>query len=212
MTKTAVYCTVAFVAATMIANIMSLRMVSPLGIVMDAGTLLYPVTFLIRDHLHREDGLRSANMAVTLSVVCNILMFSLFAFAAWLPFDPITGEQKEFGMVLLPGFLIVIGSVVGQFVGERIDGRIYHKIYGKEKKNHIRAALISNSVSIPIDTTLVCLIAFSLTIPFDAVLSDIGTNMVIKYMVMGASVLVMILAEKAMLKRSSFKVRNKNSD
>lgn len=197
MTKTAVYCTTAFVAATMIANIMSLRMVSPLGIVMDAGTLLYPVTFLIRDHLHRKDGLKAANLAVTISVICNVLMFCLFAFAAWLPFDPITGEQKEFAIVLLPGFLIVLGSAIGQFVGERIDGRIYHKIYKGGKGSHVKAALVSNAISIPIDTTLVCVIAFSLTIPFDAVIADIGTNMVIKYIVMVCSVIFMILAEKA---------------
>lgn len=201
MTKTAVYCTVAFVAATMIANIMSLRMVSPLGIVMDAGTLLYPITFLIRDHLHREDGLKSANMAVTISVICNILMFSLFAFAAWLPYDPITGEQAEFAMVLLPGFLIVIGSAIGQFVGERIDGRIYHKIYKGGKGNHIKAAIVSNAISIPIDTALMCFIAFGLTIPLEAVIADIGANMGIKYIVMLCSVAVMICAEKAVLFR-----------
>lgn len=205
MTKTAVYCTTAFVAATMIANIMSLRMVSPLGIVMDAGTLLYPVTFLIRDHLHRKDGYKAANLAVTISVVCNLLMFSLFAFAAWLPFDPITGEQEEFAMVLLPGFLIVIGSAVGQFVGERIDGRIYHGIYKGGKGSHVKAALISNAISIPIDTALMCFIAFSLTVPFGAVVADIGANMAIKYVVMVCSVVFMVVAEAVVLKKQSKK-------
>ncbi|MBR2522720.1 MAG: hypothetical protein IKE61_06315, partial [Coriobacteriales bacterium] len=48
-TTMTVFVSAAFIAATMTANIMSLRMIAPLGLVMDAGTLLYPITFVLRD-------------------------------------------------------------------------------------------------------------------------------------------------------------------
>ena len=70
--RMAMFLATAFVAATMTANIMSLRMVAPLGIVMDAGTLLYPITFILRDALHRRSGLKASNSAVTLSACCNL--------------------------------------------------------------------------------------------------------------------------------------------
>ncbi|MEG0790985.1 MAG: queuosine precursor transporter [Gordonibacter sp.] len=187
---------IAFVAATMVANIMSLRMVAPLGVVMDAGTLLYPVTFILRDALHRRAGLKAANRTVTASVVCNVAMFALFAFAAWLPYDPSTGEQAAFGAVLLPGFLVVAGSVAGQFVSERIDGRIFHRIYNDGEGSHAKAALASNVVSIPIDTAIMCCIAFGLTIPLDSLASTIGANIAVKYAVMLASVAVYMAATK----------------
>ena len=188
MNSRVTYFSIFFVAATMIANVMSLRMVAPLGFVMDAGALLYPLTFLLRDAIHRHSGLQAANRAVTASLICNIAMFSLFALAAWLPYDAMTGTQEEFGRVLLPGFLIVIGSVLGQFVGERIDGRIFHSIYAGSTKNYARAALVSNAISIPIDTTIVCVIAFGLTIPFGSLVETIITNLIIKYAIMVVAV------------------------
>lgn len=188
--RMAMFLATAFVAATMTANIMSLRMVAPLGIVMDAGTLLYPITFILRDALHRRSGLKASNSAVTLSVCCNLAMFALFAFVAWLPFDSATGEQTEFGMVLIPGMLIVIGSVCGQFIGERIDGRIFHKIWKDGEGSHVKAALLSNLISIPIDTIIMCCIAFGLTVPVETLVSTIGANIVIKYVIMLASVVV----------------------
>lgn len=182
------YLAVAFVAATMIANIASLRMVSIFGIITDAGSLLYPITFIIRDALHRNSGLKTADKTVSISAIANVAMFSLFAVAAWLPYDPTTGAQEEFGMVLLPSALIVIASIAAQFVGERIDGRIFHRIYKDGEGSHIKAALTSNLISVPIDTAIFCAIAFGFTIPLESVIATFFTITVIKYGVMLISV------------------------
>lgn len=185
---------VAFTAVTMTANIMSLRMVAPLGIVMDAGTLLYPVTFLIRDALHRRAGLRESDRAVSASALANLFMFAMFAVAAWLPYDKATGTQEEFASVLLPGMLIVIGSIAGQFTAERIDGRIFHRVW--LKRGHVRAALISNAISIPIDTAVMCSIAFGLTTSLGTLASTVAANVTMKYAVMLLSVGAMALRER----------------
>lgn len=112
------------------------------------------------------------------------------------PFDPSTGEQAEFGMVLLPGLLIVAGSVCGQFIGENIDGRIFHKVWKGGEGSHVKAALCSNVVSIPIDTVIMCCIAFGLTVPLDTLAATIGANIAIKYVVMLASVAVYAAASR----------------
>lgn len=186
-----------FVAATMAANIMSLRMIAPLGIVMDAGALLYPVTFVVRDMLHRRCGLGAANRAVTVSVVCNICMFALFWLASALPADMTTGTQEAFGQVLLPGALIVLGSVVAQFISERLDGRIFQRIWRDGEGSHIRAALVSNLVSIPVDSAIMCGIAFGFTVPFASVAMATLANIAIKYVVMGISLVAYAAAGSA---------------
>ena len=193
----ATYLSIGFVAVTMIANVMSLRMIAPLGIVMDAGALLYPVTFILRDMLHRSSGLNAANRAVTASVICNVAMFALFAVAAWLPADPETGAQLEFGRVLMPGALIVLGSVVAQFVSERLDGRIYQSIWRDGEGSHTKAMLISNLISIPVDSVLMCGIAFGLTVPLASVALTTLSNIGIKYIVMVVVVLCAWSGERA---------------
>ncbi|MCR5846160.1 MAG: queuosine precursor transporter [bacterium] len=183
-TTMTVFVSAAFIAATMTANIMSLRMIAPLGLVMDAGTLLYPITFVLRDILHRKAGLRAANNTITASVLTNIAMFSLFAITSWMPADMGTGPQTEFALVLMPGFLIVAGSVVAQFIAERIDGRIFQHFYRNGEGSHIKAAFISNLISIPLDSVIMCSIAFGFTIPFESLVLTIGSNILMKYVVM----------------------------
>lgn len=99
-------------------------------------------------------------------------------------------------MVLLPGLLIVAGSVCGQFIGENIDGRIFHKVWKGGEGSHVKAALCSNVVSIPIDTVIMCCIAFGLTVPLDTLAATIGANIAIKYVVMLASVAVYAAASR----------------
>ena len=172
---------VVFIGATMTANIMSLRMVAPLGIVFDAGTVLYPITFLVRDQIHRRAGKHFSDTVVLVSALANLAMFGCFFIAAWLPADLATGPQEEFAMVLLPGVLIVLGSVVGQYVAERIDGVIYHRVYRNGEGSATRAAVLSNLVSIPIDSALMSTIAFAATVPFVSYTSAMGVNIVLKY-------------------------------
>ena len=43
-----------YVVIGMLSNISSLRIVEVLGISMDAGTLLYPLTFTLRDLIHKN--------------------------------------------------------------------------------------------------------------------------------------------------------------
>lgn len=186
-----------FVAATMAANIMSLRMIAPLGIVMDAGALLYPATFVVRDMLHRRCGLSAANRAVTVSVVCNVCMFALFWLASVLPADMGTGTQEAFGQVLLPGALIVLGSVVAQLISERLDGRIFQRIWRDGDGSHIKAALVSNLISIPVDSAIMCGIAFGFTVPLGSVVMATLANIGIKYIVMAVSLIVYAAADSA---------------
>lgn len=185
--------TLAFTVATMIANVMSLRMVAPFGVAMDAGTLLYPVTFLIRDAIHRRAGLRASDRAVRASVASNLLMFAMFAFAAWLPYDESIGPQEEFASVLLPGFLVVIGSIAGQYAGETVDGRVFHRV--NRKVGHMGAALASNLISIPIDTAIMCGIAFG-SLGWGAFLSTVTANVAVKYAVMLLSLGVMAMSKQ----------------
>ena len=43
-----------YVVVGMLSNISSLRIINILGISMDAGTLLYPLTFTLRDLIHKK--------------------------------------------------------------------------------------------------------------------------------------------------------------
>lgn len=149
-----------YIVISMISNITSLRIISLFKFTMDAGTLFYPVTFTLRDMIHKKDGKKSAIFVIWFAAAINIVMFLAFYLVSKLPPDMSVGAQEEFGKVLNPSARIVIGSIVAMVVAETIDTKIYDFIKHKIKGMYWLRVLISNGISIPIDTTLMTMIAF----------------------------------------------------
>jgi uncharacterized PurR-regulated membrane protein YhhQ (DUF165 family) len=49
-----------YIAAQILADITSLKIITFAGLSMDAGTLIYPITFTLRDLVHKSAGIRVA--------------------------------------------------------------------------------------------------------------------------------------------------------
>lgn len=73
---------VLYVTISMLSNITSLRIISIFKFSMDAGTLFYPITFTLRDMIHKKDGKKSAVFTIWFAAILNLFMF--FAFTLYL--------------------------------------------------------------------------------------------------------------------------------
>ncbi len=172
-----------YVVIGMLSNISSLRIVEVLGISMDAGTLLYPLTFTLRDLIHKKSDKKTALHIVYIGVVMNLLMFIVFFIVSKLPADMLVGEQKEFGQVLVGSWRIVLASIVAMFISEVVDSEIYQWYAEKFKKYHFMRVLTSNFISVPLDSAIVTLIAFYGVMPNSVLISITLVNIAIKYII-----------------------------
>ena len=172
-----------YVVIGMLSNISSLRIVQILGISMDAGTLLYPLTFTLRDLIHKKSDKKTAIHIVYIGVVMNLLMFIVFFIVSKLPADMLVGEQKEFGQVLVGSWRIVLASIVAMFISEVVDSEIYQWYVEKFKKYHFMRVLTSNFISVPLDSAMVTLIAFYGVMPNSVLISITLVNIAIKYII-----------------------------
>ena len=172
-----------YVVIGMLSNISSLRIVEVLGISMDAGTLLYPLTFTLRDLIHKKSDKKTALHIVYIGVVMNLLMFIVFFIVSKLPADMLVGEQKEFGQVLVGSWRIVLASIVAMFIAEVVDSEIYQWYTDKFKKYQFMRVLTSNFISVPLDSTIVTLIAFYGVMPNSVLISITLVNIAIKYII-----------------------------
>lgn len=145
----------AYVAAQMLADIGSLRIVAVGSYAVDAGTLVYPFTFTLRDLVHKIAGKAAARTLIFLAAAINILMAGFFWLVAKLPPDPTTGPQPEFGQVLSPVWGIVVASIVAEVVSELIDTTAYSRWVARfgERRQWGRV-LVSNAIAIPVDSAL----------------------------------------------------------
>lgn len=145
----------AYVAAQMLADITSLRIISVAGFAVDAGTIVYPFTFTLRDLVHKIGGKSAARTLIVLAAVINLVMAGLFWLVSELPADPTTGPQLAFGQVLAPVWGIVIASIVAEIVAELVDTEAY-SLWVRRFGNRLQwgRVLFSNVIAIPIDSVL----------------------------------------------------------
>ncbi|MBS3784171.1 MAG: VUT family protein, partial [Anaerolineae bacterium] len=81
---TGIWVVAAYVAAQMMADVLSLKIAWVAGFSVDAGTFVYPFTFTLRDMVHKLLGRAAARAVILAAGVVNLVMAALFSFTAWL--------------------------------------------------------------------------------------------------------------------------------
>ena len=172
----------AYVAAQMMADIASLRIISVGGYAVDAGTLIYPFTFTLRDLVHKIGGKSAARTLIFLAAAINVFMAAFFGLVGRLPADEATGPQLAFGEVLAPVWAIVAASIVAEVVAELIDTEVYSMWVNRfVERLQWGRVLVSNAVAIPVDSALFVGIATALgAFPADVAWSIFWVNVVLK--------------------------------
>ncbi|MEG1537414.1 MAG: queuosine precursor transporter [Clostridiales bacterium] len=182
--RTIIIAAAMYIALTLYANLGSLRIIALGALAVDGGSLLYPFTFTMRDLLHKKIGGRLTKTVICLAAVLNVLLFAFLWLIAVLPADSSAGLQIAYGQVLNPGFRLVIGSITATAAAELLDTLIYTKVRRRYGNRHqwLRV-LLSNGVSVPIDTLLFLLIAFAGRYSPMVLFSMFTANLLIKYAV-----------------------------
>ena len=177
MTRVLIVAT-SYIAAQMLADITSLKIVSFLGLSMDAGTFIYPITFTLRDLVHKAVGAKGARVLIITAAVVNLLMAGLFWFVSWLPGDPGVGPQTAFGDVLSPVWRITMASILAEVLAELMDTEVYRLwVRHVTRRYQWLRVLTSNAVSVPLDSLVFAWGAFggvfAAAVVWDIVLSNV---------------------------------------
>lgn len=156
----------AFVGAQMVADITSLKIGTAFGRAVDMGTWVYPVTFTLRDVVHKALGKRAARTLVVTAAVVNLAMAFYLQWVARQPSDASYPLDEEFRAVLGPVWRIVVASIVAEVISELLDTEVYHWFVRRVTTRHQWARVaVSNAVSIPVDNLVFVVGAFG-AIPF----------------------------------------------
>lgn len=189
--RAAVIVVAAYIGAQMMADVASLKIGIVAGYAVDMGTFIYPITFTLRDLVHKLMGKRNAQLLIIMAAVINLFMAVYLAWAASVPGDTSWGLTAEFNAILGPLWRIVIASILAEVVSELIDTEVYHWFVTKITRRYQWArVLISNSVSVPVDNVIFAVGAFGalpflqnhfLTLPWAVVWQIFIFNLIVKY-------------------------------
>lgn len=172
----------AYIAAQMLSDIASLKIGVVLGLAVDMGTFIYPITFTLRDLVHKLLGKRNAQVIVVSAGGINLLMAAYLMWVASVPSDPSWGLGEQFAAVLAPVWRIVLASIAAEVVSELVDTEIYHWFVTRiTTRFQWLRVLTSNGVSVPVDNLIFAVGAFGGVLPWAVVGQIFIFNLLVKY-------------------------------
>jgi len=178
----------AYAAAQMLSDIASLKIASIAGFAVDAGTFIYPITFTLRDLIHKRLGKKAARTTILLAAVVNLFMAGYLALVSGLPSDPgwdaaIPGVSlaSAFSVILAPAWIIVFASIAAEVLSELVDTEVY-SVWTKKMGSKLQwtRVLISNAASVPLDSLVFSWLAFGTSMPPEAVWQIFWFNVLVK--------------------------------
>ncbi len=187
----------AYVGAQVVADVASIKVGVVFDRAVDMGTFVYPITFTLRDVVHKVLGKQAARTLVVTAALVNVAMALYFRAVAGVE-SVEGGLGAEFELVLGPLWRIVVASIVAEVVSGLLDTEVYHWFVTRVTRRHQWArVLVSNSVSVPVDNVIFAVGAFGalpfladdpLTLPWGDVWDIFAVNLVVKYLVTVLSV------------------------
>jgi len=153
-----------FVGVLLISNIASVKMVKIAFFEYDAGTLLFPLSYIFGDILTEVYGYRASRKVIWTGFFCAALMFGYLWLVGQLkgPGENFWTEQQQasYMTILIPMGWIILGSLVAFFVGEFSNSYVLAKLKIATKGRFLWVRTISSTlVGEGIDTLVFCMIA-----------------------------------------------------
>lgn len=173
----------AYVAFQIISNVLSTKITTlPLvHLSMDGGTVLYPLTFTLRDFVHKTCGKKNSRIVVIAAASLSLMAFVFFWLVGKMAPDPAWIYQNDYQNILMPVARISIASVIAQVASELTDTEIFSIIY--HKLGDIMGSFTSNAVALFVDSLLFSFIAFLGALPFLTVMQIMAANILVKIVI-----------------------------
>lgn len=167
ISPTLIRLSVLFTSCLVISNILANRLlqVGPWSI--DAGILLFPITYVLSDLFSEVYGYKWSRRITWWAAIMNLVFAVLVSITNMLPapeyFDP-----APFQLALGSSFRIVVASLVSYVTGDWVNDIVFRRM--RRDKNAMQGftfrALISSLLGQIADSTLFVSIAFAGTMPF----------------------------------------------
>lgn len=169
-----------YIMLQLTADVTAVKIIDVFGITIPAATFIYAITFTLRDVMHKKIGKTKTQQTIIMAAICNMIMVLYFLFTLNLHSAVFWTNQEAYVVILGFVWRISLASILAEVVSELIDTEVYSIL---DKKPQWFKVIISNFVSIPIDSILFVLIAFYGNLPHNAIISLIIGQMLFKFSV-----------------------------
>ena len=154
---------VLFILCYVVSNLMAVKVVGFFGLFyFDAGTITFPIAYMLGDVLTEIWGYRTARKTIILAFLCNLFVVTCTQVGVWLPSpEYLDSISSAYNTVYNYVPRIVVASLTGFLLGELSNAWIMEKIKKKMNGRHLWVRTIGSSIiGYIFDTVPFVLIAF----------------------------------------------------
>ena len=155
------FLTLAYSMTIIFANLFDARLISIGGLITDAGTIIFPMTFLLSDLITEVYGYKYARRAIWCGFLFNLLFILYGQVVIHLPSPIFSTHNDLFAALLALNIRIVAASLISYLVSEPLNAIMMAKLKIKMKgKGMGYRLMLSTAASSGLDSVLFGSLAF----------------------------------------------------
>lgn len=174
---------VLFVSCLVISNILANQTLQVWYWSVDAGTLLFPITYVLSDVFSEVYGYRWSRRVAWMATAMNAL-FAVLVFISIKWPHPEWFDATHFNLALGSSFRIILASLASYLIGDYVNDNVFRAMRRNIPKNSMGGfrsrALVSSICGQIVDSSIFVVTAFLFTIPAEEIIPMIMVNVVAK--------------------------------
>jgi len=170
-----------FVTCLITANIAAVKLIDIFGLIVPAGIIIFPISYIVGDILTEVYGYRQARRVIWLGFLCNLLAVVAIVGGQLLPAASFWDGQEAYERIL--GFTprLLVASFVAYLVGEFANSYVLSRMKVATSGRFLWMRTIASTfVGQGLDSLIFIVIAFIGTTPVDALFTAIVSQWIFK--------------------------------
>ena len=170
-----------FITCLITANITAVKLVSILGLILPAGVIIFPISYIAGDVLTEVYGFQRARRVIWLGFFCNLIAVLAIWLGGILPAAPFWEGQGAYERIL--GYVprLLIASFLAYLVGEFANSIVLAKMKVATNGRWLFSlTIVSTLVGQVLNSLVFVFVAFFGTIPLTALFSAVLAQWIFK--------------------------------
>jgi uncharacterized integral membrane protein (TIGR00697 family) len=201
-----------FITCLVTANIVSVKLVNLFGLVVPAGVLIFPVSYIVGDLLTEVYGYTAARRVIWLGFFCNLIVVSVIWLGKVLPPASFWQGQAAYDRILGYTPRLLAASFSAYLVGEFFNAFVMAKMKVATKGRWLWTRTIGSTlVGEGLDSLLFITLAFAGVIPLNSLALAIITQWIVKSAYEAAATPLTYLSVRTLKQREGLDVFDYNT-
>jgi queuosine precursor transporter len=206
-------CAALFVTCLLTANTMATKLIMVGGVVLTAGVVIFPVSYVVGDVLTEVWGYGAARRVIWLGFACNTLMVAALWLGGELPPAPFWKGQDAYEAIFSQTPRVLAASFVAYLVGEFVNAFVLAKLKIATQGRWLWMRTIGSTVvGQALDSAVFVTLAFAGTVAPGALLQIVTAQWIVKVLYEAAATPLTYAAVGWLKSREGVDVYDRHTD